>query len=102
MIIYQIYKYKDFNNYVVGSFLNKARAEEEKTKLEMEENVLIAQSIKCGKCPYLYDSYLTNEELKSYCDKADLHNYGYSVDCVNYYEHWDEATFEIKEVEVEE
>ena len=108
MKIYQLHKYsgewEDFRDHIIGSYLRKERAKEEKAKSEAREKELVEQSNKCDACPYLYDSYITNEKLLSYCTKAKLekNEYGDDMDCVNYSTHWDEATFKIEEVEVEE
>ena len=108
MIIYQLHKtggqWEDYYDYIIGSYLRKERAEEEKDKVEIEERELIEQSKKCYKCPYLYDAFISNDELLSYCPNAKLekNEFDNDVDCQNYYVTWDEATFEIKEVEVEE
>ena len=108
MKIYQLHEYsgcyEDFCDRIIGSYLRKERAEEEQVKAETEERELTAQSKKCYKCPYLYDAYISNDELLSYCPKAKLekNEFDNDIDCQNYHLHWDEATFEIKEVEVEE
>lgn len=106
MIIYQLHKYsgewEDFIDSIIGSYSRKERAEEEKAKAEAKEKELIEQSNKCNDCPYLYDAFISNDDLLSYCSKAKLKEYEDDVDCENYYQHWDEATFKIKEVEVEE
>lgn len=106
MKIYQLHEYsgewEDYRDRIIGSYLRKERAEEEKAKAEAKEKELVEQSNKCDDCPYLYDAYITNEELLSYCSKAKLEEDDDDINCANYYSHWDEATFEIKEVEVEE
>lgn len=106
MIIYQLHEYsgayEDFYDRIIGSYLRKERAEEEKVKAEAQEKELVDQSKKCNECPYLYDAFISNDELLSYCPKAKLKEYDGDVDCDNYYSHWDDATFEIIEVEVEE
>ena len=106
MKIYQLHEYsgewEDYRDRIIGSYLRKERAEEEKAKAEAKEKELVEQHKKCDECLYLYDAYITNEELLSYCAKAKLEEDDDDINCVNYYTHWDEATFEIKEVEVEE
>lgn len=108
MKIYQLYKcggdWEDSYESVIGSYFKKERAEEEKTKAEIEEKKLVEQSDKCNECPYLYDAYITNDKLLSYCSMANLkkNEHNNDIDCENYYEHWNNAFFEIKEVEVEE
>lgn len=108
MKIYQLHKYsgeyEDFYDDIIGSYMKKERAEEEKVKAEAEEKALIEQDKKCNECPYLHNAYITNDELLSYCSKAPLekNEFNDDIDCQNYYIHWDDATFEIIEVEVEE
>lgn len=109
MLIYQLHEYggewEDRFDYIIGSYLKKERAEEEKVKAEAKEKELVEQDKKCNECPYLYDAYTTNDELLSYCSKAKLERDEYDPDtmnCKNYYTHWDESIFEIIEVEVEE
>ena len=104
MKIYQIHKYggqwEDRYDYIIGSYLKKERAEEEKTKAEKEEQELRNQDEKCRECPYLYDAFITNEKLLEYCPKADLKQYEDEIDCANYFQLWDESYFKIEEVEV--
>ena len=108
MKIYQLHRYsgewEDYRDRIIGSYLRKERAEEEKAKAEAEERKLKEQSNKCYDCPYLYDSYLTNDELLSYCSMAKLekNEYNDDIDCRNYMTHWDDNYFKIEEVEVEE
>lgn len=106
MLIYQLHEYggqwEDSFDYIIGSYLKKERAEEEKAKAEAKEKELIEQHKKCNDCPYLYDAFISNDELLSYCPKAKLKEYEDDIDCENYYTHWDESSFEIIEVEVEE
>ena len=106
MIIYQLHNYsgewEDFRDYIVGSYLRKERAIEEKNRLEAEENKLIEQSRKCSKCPYLHYGSIPKEEKVAYCLESKLEEYVDGIDCDNYYQHYDEATFKIEEVEVEE
>lgn len=108
MKIYQLHKHsgawEDYHDYIIGSFLLKQRAEEEKLKAEVKENELREQSNNCEDCPFLYDAYITNDELLSYCPKAKLKKDEYSNDmiCENYYQHWHDSYFKIEEVEVEE
>lgn len=108
MKIYQLHKYggewEDHFDYIIGSYLRKERAEEEKAKYEAKEKVVMEQSKKCEDCPYLYDAYITNDELLSYCPNAKLekNEFNNDIDCQNYYVTWDEAYFKIEEVEVEE
>lgn len=117
MKIYQIHSYsgewEDFRDYIIGSYLRKERAEEEMAKLEAKEKELIEHSKKCCHCPFLEASFISSEDLLSkhpdYCSDAKLKKVSYDeedmcyeIDCENYYIKWDDATFKIKEVEVEE
>ena len=108
MKIYQLHKYEgewgDSYDHIIGSYMRKERAEEEKIKAEAEERELKEQSEKCDECPYLYDPFITNEELLVYCSKAKLekNKYNDDIDCQNYMTHWDDVCFRIEEVEVEE
>ena len=110
MKIYQLHEYKgeweDFSDYIIGSYLRKERAEEEKAKAEAEENESREQSKKCYYCPFLDEDCSIIDKLlleySDYCSQADLIETDYGIDCLNSYSYWDEATFDIKEVEVEE
>lgn len=106
MIIYQLHKtggcWEDYYDCIMGSYLKKERAEEEKAKAEKEEQELRNQDEKCRECPYLYDIFITNEKLLEYCPNAKLESSDYGIDCANYYQLWEESSFEIREAEVEE
>ena len=111
MKIYQIHEhtgdYEDYRDYIVGSYLKKERAEEEKTKLELKEKELSNQSKKCRDCPFLEEGMANISRLMSkypnYCPDAKLEELNeYGIVCENYYIHWYESTFNIEEVEVEE
>lgn len=110
MKIYQLHKhdgvYEDYRDRIIGSYLRKERAEEEKSKAEEEEKSLIERSKKCNRCPFIeYPcGNLNNLLLKypDYCSEAKLEGDEMGIYCENYYSHWDEATFKIEEVEVEE
>ncbi len=112
MIIYQLHKYygewENFHDRIIGSYLRKERAEEEKAKAEAKEKELREQSKKCQDCPFEDDeSRFVNfndllAEYSDYCAEADLKESGDGIYCENYYTMWDESTFEIEEIEVEE
>ena len=106
MKIYQIHKcggqWEDSYDYIVGSYLHKEKAEMQKLQLEAEEQELRNQSEKCNECPYLYDAFVTSEELLKYCPKANWEHDDYDEICTNYFQLWDESEFTIEEVEVEE
>lgn len=111
MKIYQLHKYtgvwEDFRDTIIGSYLRRERAEEEKNKAEIKEKELTEQNEKCFECPFIGED---NENLNSllseysnYCTKVKLNRTEYGIiNCDNYYTHWDDATFSVKEVEVEE
>lgn len=106
MKIYQLHEcggeYEYCYDRIIGSYLKPERAEEEKLKAEAKEKMTREQSAKCEDCPYLYDAYISNDELLFYCPHAKLEEHDGDIDCANYYVTWDEVTFHIEEVEVEE
>ena len=112
MKIYQLHEYsgewEDFRDRIIGSYLRKERAEEEKAKSETREKELIEHGQRCARCPFLeFEVAFSNidellQEHSYYCSEAKLENGNYGINCSNYYYKWDEATFEVKEVEVEE
>lgn len=109
MKIYQLHEYggewEDHYDYIIGSYLKKERAEEEKIKSETKENELREQGKQCSNCPFLDNPQALDALLSKYsdyCDKAELEESEYGVDCNNYFSKWDESSFAIEEVEVEE
>lgn len=111
MKIYQLHEYsgewEDYRDRIIGSYLRKERAEEEKAKAEAEEELLLEHGKRCNNCPLLDDySWLTIENLiakyPNYCTESKLEETDYGINCQNYYSHWDKSTFKIVEVEVEE
>ena len=113
MKIYQLHKYggewEDSFDFIIGSYLRRERAEEEKAKAEAEEKELREHFKRCFDCPYtedfedgFVDVNVLVSENPNYCNKAKLESGDYGISCENSYYHWDEATFEIEEVEVEE
>ena len=109
MKIYQLHEcngeWEDYHDYIIGSYLRKERAEEEKAKAEAKEKELMNNSSKCNKCPFLDCAFIDNkllEKYSDYCSEASLEEGEYGVDCANYYVRWDKSNFYIKEVEVEE
>ena len=111
MKIYQLHeyggKYEDSFDHIIGSYLRKERAEEEKADAEYQERELINRSEKCMNCPFLEKPFNIFEALMSeytdYCNNQGLHDDDeYGMYCDNYYSHYCTSTFEIKEVEVEE
>ena len=111
MKIYQLHEcggeWEDYHDCIIGSYLRKERAEEEKAIREAKEKELVEHSKKCCRCPFVQEDFdsLDNllAELSDYCDKAEVGKGFYGeIDCNNYYEHWNENSFYIKEIEVEE
>ena len=111
MTIYQLHEcggeWEDYRDYIIGSYLRKERAEEEKAKAEAKEKELIEQSNKCGRCPFETEDFDKLDDLlveySDYCDKAVLRSdFEGCIYCENCYSHWDEMRFYIEEVEVEE
>lgn len=110
MKIYQLHKYGgewEYYDYTIGSYLRKERAEEEKFKAEVKEKELMAHGDRCNRCPFLDDEPFADinklkEKYFYYCDEAKLEADDYGINCENYFSKWDESSFRIEEVEVEE
>lgn len=111
MKIYQLHEYsgeyEDYRDRIIGSYFLRIRAEEEKAKAEAREEELIRHSKRCAKCPYIeYDASVSIDDLlvqyPDYCSVLKLQKGRYGIDCDNFSTHWDKATFEIVEAEVEE
>lgn len=112
MKIYQLHEckgeYEDYRDYIIGSYLRKERAEEEKAKAEAKEKEFIKQEKKCQKCPFHGSSEKLKDLLQKYpkyCSKLDLlevDDDDCEIYCDNQAFRFDEATYYIKEVEVEE
>lgn len=107
MKIYQIHEYEgeyeDYSDTIVSSYLDYNKALSEKERLEQEELSLREQGKKCANCPYIGYYYPTKDLVDvdpGYCNEALLENTEYGVECNNYKSHWDDATFEILEVNV--
>lgn len=111
MIIYQLHEHSGEYDYycdrIIGSYLKKERAEEEKAKAEAKEKKTREDSKRCLNCPFLEENIVKLDNLLAkypdYCTEVELKEdiFG-DIDCENYYTTWDEATFSIEEVEVEE
>ena len=117
MKIYQLheydYSYGECFHSIKGSYLRKERAEEEKTKAEWKEKELVEKNEKCFNCPFIEEEYTVENinnliaEYPNYCNEMKLSEgyYGegyYGIECDNYFTDYEERSFEIKEVEVEE
>ena len=109
--IYQLHEYsgqyEDFRDHIIGSYLRKNRADDEKLKAELIERDLKELSRKCDNCPFLNNEpEIKLEDLigvhSDYCDMKDLDEGEYGISCENRYYHWDEASFEVVEIDVEE
>lgn len=108
MKIYQLHKYggewEDYRNYIIGSYLHKERAEEEKTQAQDEEFQKQRLAKQCQCCPYnddIEDNKTLAELMRKYCDHSDIHcdDEG-ELFCNNFYCHWIDNNFNIEEVEV--
>ena len=110
MKIYQLHEFggqwEDSYDHLIGSYLHKERAEEEKIKAEIKEKELRERDKRCKDCPFLEGTFENINDLLSkhpnYCTELKLEETDYGLDCENYHFHWDESSFEIREVEVEE
>ena len=110
MKIYQLHEYsgewEDFRDRIIGSYLRKEKAEEEKSKAEAKEKALTEHNDRCADCPFLYATIAAVDglldEYPDYCNESKLHEDECGIECDNYYSHFYTSTFEIKEVEVEE
>ena len=116
-IIYQIHEmsgeYEDYRDTIVGSYLRKDRAEEVIKTLRDKEDRRRACAIKCRECPVQdYNRYYDRNfrsVINKYCeDFEEEHELDYGEEqlfCKNeYYSYsaYDDAYYEIQEVEVEE
>lgn len=110
MKIYQLHKhsgqYEDYHDYIIGSYVREERARAEKIKAEVNEKKLREHSKRCEDCPFLEEDFSNLDDLlakyPNYCDKAQLSNSADGIDCAEFYMHFEEAYFEIEEIEVEE
>jgi hypothetical protein len=118
MVIYQLHEcggeWEDYYDHIIGSYLRKERAEEEKAKAEAEEKKRREKSKRCQNCLFLKDiakdRFANLEHLfdsivdgfSDYCDEVKLVENDYGIDCENWEVSWCESRFEIEEVKVEE
>lgn len=117
MKIYQIHEYsgswEDKQDYIVFSYLDPVKAQIKKEELEAQE--LIDKM--CDRCPldHCYENCdndcknCTDEikitRAKKYCSRCDIEKLKYEdgssyMECKNNSGHYDDNSFEIKEVEV--
>lgn len=110
MKIYQIHEYsgeyEDYRDRIVGSYLNEDKAIAKIAEFQHIEAERQVKSNHCSLCP-IDDVDTMSEDLDTvvricskYCSNAKITEDVYGYDCENYYSSWDEATYEIKEVEV--
>ena len=112
MKIYQIHEYsgtyEDYRDYIVGSYLNEEKARARKEELEHIEAEKQVKSDHCSLCPILDTDVIADtfdmavKRCSMYCRDAKITEDHFGYDCENYCCCWDEATYEIEEVEVEE
>lgn len=110
MKIYQLHEYsgeyEDYRDRIIGSYVIKERAEEEKTKDEQEELKKQLLEQQCRNCPYhdnIDDCGTMANLMRKYCDHSDIHcDSDGELFCKNFYLHWRDSNFDITEVEVEE
>lgn len=111
MIIYQIHdisgEWEDYRDYIVGSYLSKEKAEKAVKRLQDKELELQQRSRDCNACEMV--DWMTLEEFseikKDILEKCPhfkkvIDDRDGDISCRNTYFHWDEHTYEIKEVEV--
>ena len=112
MIIYQLHEiggeWENYYDHIIGSYLKKERAKEEKIKAEQKEKSRQERHIKCCNCPIL-DNNVQADTLEytkhicgNYCSIAKIYEDKFGYDCKNYECNWDKSEFRIIEVEVEE
>lgn len=115
MKIYQLHKcggaWEDAYDYIIGSYMRKERAEEERIKAETKEKEDEEYSKKCSNC-FFVDALIDEDydniddlisKCRDYCSDMELEELEDNVfDCKNYYQKWDYSFFKIEEVEVEE
>jgi hypothetical protein len=108
MKIYQLHQYggewEDCRDYIIGSYLHKERAAEEMSKAQNEETIKRLNAKQCANCPYhanLEDYALMADLMRKHCDHSDIHcDEDGELFCKNFYIHWIDNDFRIKEVEV--
>ena len=107
MKIYQLHKHGGawelYHDVIIGSYVNKERAEAEKLKAKQEEKRKRKQSEQCAKCPYnnnMEDENLMAELMRQYCDHSDISFDDGTIFCKAHYYHWYDERFYVEEVEV--
>lgn len=112
MTIYQIHEYsgeyEEYLDRIVGFYLNKEKAITQKHKLERIEAERRTKGDHCRFCPLEDEDVIADDfdvvvkRCSMYCPDAKITEDRYGYDCENDCSAWDEVTYEIKEVEVEE
>lgn len=110
MKIYQLHKYggeyEDYRNIIIGSYLKKERAYEEKLKAEKEEEINRMHEKQCRECPYMgyiEDNALLANLMKQHCDHSDIHcDSDGELFCNAVYYRLIDCDFYVEEVDVEE
>lgn len=110
MTIYQIHKYsgeyEDYRDCIVGSYLHKEKAIAKMEEFQCIETERQEKAKRCSRCP-IEDADVISDCFGvvvgccvEYCSDAKITEDRFGYDCENYCFGWDEATYEIKEVEV--
>jgi hypothetical protein len=110
MTIYQIHEYsgeyEDYRDRIVGSYLKKEKAMARKEELEHIEAERRIKYDHCSSCPLEDEDVVSDDfdvvakECSMYCRDAKIIEDRYGYYCENYCDYWDEATYDIKEIEV--
>lgn len=111
MKIYQVHRiggvYEDSYDYIVGTYLNKGKAEKFREHIIKENEKEYKKYKRCSKCPIwgLTKRKYNNKPniLSDYCNHSDVEFDGNEIDCKNMtHSYWDsyEERVEIEEVEV--
>jgi hypothetical protein len=109
MKIYQLHKHggewEDYRDVIIGSYLRKERAEEEKLKAEKEEEINRARAKQCYECPYnckITDNVVMADLMRKHCDHSDISFEDDEIYCKAHCYRWRDYRFYIEEVNVEE
>ena len=115
MIIYQLHEtsgeYEDYMDRIVGSYMRRERAEEEKAKCEEERVYKNSRIRHCIRCPYAGSWYRENsdnrkliDQMTKYCDHSEIFiDEDGAVLCRAYAGClFNDGEFYVEEVEVEE
>ena len=110
MKIYQLHEFggqwEDRFDYIVGTYVKKERAVEEKLKLEQKEAARQERQRKCNDCPILGNDLqcdtleYAQHACHNYCSNAQISEDKFGYECGNYECGWDASSFRIDEIEV--